>query len=125
MATTRTGAAARSQRAAGSAAAKKTTGGTTRRPAAASGTTQVMGKVAAASRSVAESDTTSLRLPCGIRLDLPPAQHLAWYLGVAVLAAAEIVDWPVALILAAGKALADNRHSAALRELGDAFEEAG
>lgn len=56
---------------------------------------------------------------------LPPPQHLAWYAGVGLLALFDLVDWPVALILAVGKALADNRRNATLRELGDALDEAG
>ncbi len=48
-----------------------------------------------------------------------------WYAGVAVLVALECVEWPIALVLATGKALADNRHSAVLQEFGEALEEVG
>ena len=64
-------------------------------------------------------------LPLVGDVTLPPPQHLVWYAGVAALVAVECVEWPVALLLATGKALADNRHSAVLREFGDALEEAG
>jgi hypothetical protein len=64
-------------------------------------------------------------LPLVGDVNLPPPQHLVWYAGVVALVAVECIEWPVALLLATGKALADNRHSAVLRELGDALEEAG
>jgi hypothetical protein len=67
----------------------------------------------------------SLSLPVLGDVQLPPAQHIAWYGGVALLVALECVEWPIALILATGKALADNHHSKMLREFGEALEEAG
>jgi hypothetical protein len=44
---------------------------------------------------------------------------------VAALAALECIEWPVAVVLAVGKALADNQHSRLLVEFGEALEEAG
>jgi hypothetical protein len=67
----------------------------------------------------------NVSLPVVGEVSLPPPQHLVWYAGVAALVALECVEWPVALLLATGKALADNRHSAVIREFGDALEEAG
>jgi hypothetical protein len=67
----------------------------------------------------------SLDLPVVGHLDLPPLYHLGWYAGVATLAAIEIIEWPIAVILAAGKALADNHHSRVLVEFGEALEESG
>jgi hypothetical protein len=58
-------------------------------------------------------------------VQLPAFHHLVWYGGVAALVALECLEWPIALVLATGKMLADNRHSAMLREFGDALEEAG
>jgi hypothetical protein len=58
-------------------------------------------------------------------VQLPPPHHLVWYGGVAALVALECIEWPIALVLATGKALADNRHSAMFREFGEALEEAG
>jgi len=58
-------------------------------------------------------------------VQLPPPQHLVWYAGVAALVAVECIEWPIALVLATGKILADNRHSAVLQEFGEALEEAG
>lgn len=42
-----------------------------------------------------------VRLP-GLPVRLPPADQLARYAGIALLAGLEILDWPVALALAAG-----------------------
>jgi hypothetical protein len=72
-----------------------------------------------------DHDGFTLSLPVVGDVSLPPPEHLVWYAGVAALVALECVEWPVALLLATGKVLADNRHSAALREFGDALEEAG
>ncbi|KUO09834.1 hypothetical protein AQJ58_22565 [Streptomyces sp. DSM 15324] len=60
----------------------------------------------------------------GVRVELLPVDQLAFLAGVGVLAALEIVEWPVALVLAIGHQLAHNQHSRVLREFGDALEEA-
>ena len=66
-----------------------------------------------------------LSLPVMGDVQLPPPHHLIWYGGVAALVALECIEWPVAVVLATGKMLADNRHSAIAREFGEALEEAG
>ncbi|MER5182324.1 hypothetical protein ABT009_28900 [Streptomyces sp. NPDC002896] len=60
----------------------------------------------------------------GRRVELPPADQLAFLAGLGVLAACEIIEWPVALVLAVGHKLAHSHHSRVLREFGDALEEA-
>ncbi|MFJ8108974.1 hypothetical protein [Streptomyces sp. NPDC096132] len=77
---------------------------------------------AAAEQAIAHN-TVTLDV-CGTRLELPPADHLAFLAGVAVLAAVDILEWPVALVLAVGHQLARNHHSKVLREFGEAMEEA-
>ena len=72
-----------------------------------------------------EENQTALHLPWLGDVSLPPIDHLAWYAGVATLTAIELIDWPVAVLLAVGKALADNRSHRTLRSLGEALEEAG
>jgi hypothetical protein len=67
----------------------------------------------------------TVSLPIVGQVSVPPPPHLVWYAGVATLVALECLEWPVALVLATGKVLADNRHSAVLREFGDALEDAG
>jgi hypothetical protein len=79
----------------------------------------------AAAEEALHENQTALHLPGVGDVSLPPLDHLAWYAGVATLTALELIEWPVALVLAAGKMLADNRSHRTLRSLGDALEEAG
>lgn len=78
-----------------------------------------------AARRAAERGSLHLSLPGLGTVSLPPPDHLAWYAGIAALAVAGIIEWPVAGVIAVGKALADNRHSKALEEFGDALDQAG
>ncbi|MDQ6784038.1 MAG: hypothetical protein M3063_11470 [Actinomycetota bacterium] len=82
-------------------------------------------KTSAAADAAVDENVTKVRLPCVGTLSLPPLDHLAWYGGVAALTALELIEWPVALVLTVGKALADNRSHRTLRSLGDALEQAG
>ncbi len=66
-----------------------------------------------------------LSLPLVGAVTLPPPDHLAWYAGIGVLAVAGIIEWPVAGVIALGKALADNRHSKVLEQFGAALDQAG
>ncbi len=60
----------------------------------------------------------------GIRVETPPVEHLVFYVGVGALAAAEIIEWPVALVLATGHILIGLTNRPALKELGEALDEA-
>ncbi|WP_367325395.1 hypothetical protein [Streptomyces sp. HUAS ZL42] len=60
----------------------------------------------------------------GTHLELPPPEQLAFLAGVGVLAALEILEWPIALVLAVGHQLAHSHHGRMLREFGEALEEA-
>jgi hypothetical protein len=60
----------------------------------------------------------------GARVELLPPEQLAFLAGVGVLAAFEILEWPVALVLAVGHQLAHSHHGRVLREFGEALEEA-
>jgi hypothetical protein len=59
----------------------------------------------------------------GFRVQTPPVEHLAFYAGVGALAAAEIIEWPVALVLTAGHILIGLTNRPALKEIGEAFSE--
>jgi hypothetical protein len=76
-------------------------------------------------RRVVDNHGVSLDLPLVGHMNLPPLYHLGWYAGLATLAAVEIIEWPIAALLAVGKALADNHHSRLLVEFGEALEEGG
>ncbi len=56
--------------------------------------------------------------------ETPPVEHMLFYAGLGVLAAMEVVEWPIAVLLMAGHLLMDATNRPALRELGEALEEA-
>ncbi|MBV9383945.1 MAG: hypothetical protein JO242_25185 [Streptosporangiaceae bacterium] len=58
----------------------------------------------------------------GTRVETPPVEHLAFYTGVGLLAAAEIIEWPVALLLMGGHILIGLTNRPALKELGEALD---
>ncbi len=60
----------------------------------------------------------------GRRIELPPKDQLAFLAGVGLMAAFDIIEWPVALAIAVGHQLAHSRHGEVLREFGEALEEA-
>jgi hypothetical protein len=73
---------------------------------------------------VREGETFVVNLPLLGQTEIPRPEQLAYYGGLAALAAIELIDWPVALVIAAGHLLAANHHNKLLEELGEAMEEA-
>ncbi|MCW2689072.1 MAG: Uncharacterized protein JWR37_3962 [Mycobacterium sp.] len=63
-------------------------------------------------------------LPLLGRVRIPRPEQLAYYGALAALAAVEIIDWPIALAIGAGHALASNHHDRVVEELGEALEDA-
>ncbi|GAB3270712.1 hypothetical protein GCM10027449_05870 [Sinomonas notoginsengisoli] len=55
---------------------------------------------------------------------LPPTDELAFLGGIGVLAAAGIIEWPVAGVLAAGHLISRISRNKTLKAFGDALEEA-
>lgn len=55
----------------------------------------------------------SLRLPGIASLPLPPTGQLLWLGGLGALAAFEVIEWPVALVVAAATFVAEQRAKAA------------
>jgi hypothetical protein len=49
-------------------------------------------------------------------------QRLAWYVGLGLMAVLEIIDWPVALVIAVGHEIAHRARTRALRELAEGIE---
>jgi hypothetical protein len=85
------------------------------------------GRAAARQAAARVVDQHSIRvtLPDNIgTLRLPEPQRLAFYGGVAALAAFGIVDWPVAIVLGIGHMLAEDHHHKCLCDFGEALEEA-
>lgn len=64
-----------------------------------------------------------VRVPgIGVTLQLPPPERIAWYLGLAAMAAFDIVDWELALIIGIGHLLADNSRYRFLAEMASGAE---
>lgn len=73
---------------------------------------------------IREGETFAVNLPVVGQLTIPRPEQLAYYGGLAALAALELIDWPVALVIATGHVLASNHHNRLLEEFGEALEEA-
>ena len=73
---------------------------------------------------IREGETFVVKLPLLGQTEIPRPEQLAYFGGLAALAALELIDWPVALVIAAGHLLAANHHNRILEELGEAMEEA-
>jgi uncharacterized membrane protein YjdF len=56
------------------------------------------------------------------RVSKPARGSLAWYAGLGIMAAFEVIEWPVALIVAAGHAVATNARNPEARELAEGTE---
>ncbi|WP_232071741.1 hypothetical protein [Phytohabitans flavus] len=69
-------------------------------------------------------DMRHVRVPGVGDVAVPPPEKIAFYAGIGVLAAFEVVDWPVAGVIIVGHLLADQRHFARLRGFGEAAESA-
>lgn len=68
-------------------------------------------------------ETFAINLPLLGRVTVPQPQELAYYGGLAALAMFDIIDWPVAVAVAAGHLLANNQHNETLEKFGEALEE--
>lgn len=75
-------------------------------------------------QKVREAQTFALELPLIGRVRLPRPEQLAFYGALGVLAAVEIIEWPVALVLATGHLLLQDEHGRVAQELGEALDEA-
>jgi hypothetical protein len=56
------------------------------------------------------------------RIETPPVEHIAFYIGLGGLVAANVIEVPVALALALGHVLLDITGRPGLRQLGEALE---
>ncbi|MCV7077305.1 hypothetical protein [Mycobacterium szulgai] len=73
---------------------------------------------------VRAGDKFAVNLPVVGPVHIPPPDHLAYYGGLAALAVLELIDWPVALVIATGHIMANNHHNRLLEEFGEALEDA-
>jgi len=78
-----------------------------------------------AAAQVVDQHSTQITLPDNMgTLRLPEPQRLAFYGGLAALAAFGILDWPVAVVMGIGHLLAEDHHHKLLCDFGEALEEA-
>ncbi|ORB75169.1 hypothetical protein [Mycobacterium scrofulaceum] len=75
------------------------------------------------SEQVREARTVRLDVPLVGRVRVPHVDHLAFYGVLAALAALQILEWPMVLVLGAGQALAESQHDRVVRGFGDALTE--
>lgn len=73
---------------------------------------------------VRQAQTFAVDLPILGRVRIPRPEQLAFYGALGALAAIEIIEWPVAVALAAGHVLLQNEHSRMAQEIGEALEDA-
>jgi hypothetical protein len=73
---------------------------------------------------VRDAETFAVNLPVVGRVRIPRPDQLAYYGALAGLAALQIIDWPIAVAIGAGHALASSHHNRVVQELGEALEEA-
>ncbi|ANS31409.1 hypothetical protein ACVH9Z_04805 [Rhodococcus opacus] len=73
---------------------------------------------------VRHADSFAVKLPIVGSVGIPRPEHLAFYAALGVLAALEVIEWPVAVIVAAGHVMAAEEHHRTLHEVGDALESA-
>lgn len=74
-------------------------------------------------KRIREGESFAVNLPVVGKVDIPRPEQIAYYGGLAALAALEIIDWPVAVVIVAGHVLASNHRNKVLEELGEAMEE--
>jgi hypothetical protein len=73
---------------------------------------------------VRKAESFAVNLPVVGRVPIPRPEQVAYYGALGALAALEIIDWPIALAIAAGHALVQNQHNRVAQEIGEALEDA-
>lgn len=65
-----------------------------------------------------------VRIPRVGELAVPPPDRIAYYAGLGVLAALQVIEWPLALVITAGHMLSDQHFSGLVKGVGEALESA-
>ena len=73
---------------------------------------------------IREAERFALNVPFVGHVAIPRPEQLAYFAGLGALVALELIEWPVAIAIAAGHILAEGHHHRVLHELGEALEEA-
>ena len=72
---------------------------------------------------IRDLDRVEVNVPVLGQIRIPRPERLAFYGGLAALAALQLIDWPIAAALAVGHILSEDHHSRVAQELGAALEE--
>ncbi len=78
----------------------------------------------AAARGSATDGAAARKTPAG-GSGLQSSQRFAWYVGLALMAALEVIDWPVAIVIGVGHEIGHRARPRAVRELAGGIEAAG
>ena len=65
-----------------------------------------------------------VEVPLVGELAVPPPDKVAYYAGLGLLAALQVIEWPIALVITAGHVLADQHISGLVRGFGESLEQA-
>jgi len=69
---------------------------------------------------VDDASRITLRLPVLGTVRVPEPQRLTYYAAMGALGVLGVLEWPVALVLAGGHALASDQNNRAVQQFGDA-----
>ena len=59
-----------------------------------------------------------------MRSPIPPSDKIAYYVGLGLLAALQVIEWPLALAITVGHLIADQHFSGLAKGLGEALQQA-
>ncbi|GAB3228374.1 hypothetical protein RMN56_11490 [Micromonospora halotolerans] len=76
------------------------------------------------SREMIKTYCRRVEIPLLGEVAVPPPDKLAYYAGLGVLAALQVIEWPLALVVTAGHLLADQHYSGLVKGVGEALESA-
>jgi len=86
--------------------------------------TRVLAKRGQTKRRVTAMPPRRAAVPLSRATRLAQHPRFTWYAGLAVMAALEIIEWPLAILMIAGHEIAHRTHSQELRELAEGVEAA-
>ncbi|MHB8296643.1 MAG: hypothetical protein ACYDH5_18935 [Acidimicrobiales bacterium] len=69
-----------------------------------------------------EKNTVHVDVPFVGHVALPPPEQIIWYSTIAAMTAVGVLEWPLAVIVSFGHALATLRSNKVLSDVGDAME---
>ncbi|MEH0928621.1 hypothetical protein [Micromonospora sp. CPCC 205558] len=76
------------------------------------------------SRENMQTYNRRVQVPMLGEVAVPPPDKIAYYAGLGVLAALQVIEWPIAVVVTAGHLLADQHFSGLVRGVGEALQSA-